>query len=169
MDSIWLESILMGDFNIDLSKASKSWTETFSLFNLSQIIDSPTRVTPSSRTLIDHIYSSTPSHIQEICVPELGVRDNYPVCCTWSKKGVKIPKLGHTLLTYSLLNLMKTDILETLGMLHLPTYTTTLTLMMPKTRGTHLRKWREPNTRLSQNGSLQKYGMPCATETIFFA
>ena len=90
----------MGDFNIDLSKANKSWTETFSLFNLSQIIDSPTRVTPSSRTLIDHIYSSTPSHIQEICVPELGVRDNYPVCCTWSKKGVKIPKLGHTFLTY---------------------------------------------------------------------
>ena len=53
VDSVWLESkeiILMGDFNIDLSKANKSWTETFSLFNLSQIIDSPTRVTPSSRT-----------------------------------------------------------------------------------------------------------------------
>ena len=103
MDSVWLESkeiILMGDFNIDLSKANKLWTETFSLFNLSQIIDSPTRVTPSSRTLIDHIYSSTPSHIQEVCVPVLGVSDHYPVCCTWSKKGVKIPKLGHTLLIY---------------------------------------------------------------------
>ena len=103
MDSVWLESkeiILMGNFNIDLSKANKSWTETFSLFNLSQIIDSPTRVTPSSRTLIDHIYSSTPSHIQEVCVPVFGVSDLYPVCCTWSKKGVKIPKLGYTLLTY---------------------------------------------------------------------
>ena len=49
MDSVLLESkenILMGDFNIDLSKANKLWTETFSLFNLSQIIDSPTRVPP---------------------------------------------------------------------------------------------------------------------------
>ena len=103
MDSVWLESkeiILMGDFNIDLSKANKSWTEAFSFFNPSQIIDSPTRVTPSSRTVTDHIYSSTPLHIQEVCVPVLGVSDHYSVCCTWSKKGVKIPKLGHTLLTY---------------------------------------------------------------------
>ena len=94
MDAVWLESkeiILMGDFNIDLSKANKSWTQTYSLFNLSQIINCPTRVTPSSRALIDHIYSSNPSHIHEICIPVTGVSDHYPVCCTWSKKGAKIP------------------------------------------------------------------------------
>ena len=118
----------MGDFNIDLSKASKSWTETFSLFNLSPKIGNPTRVTPSSRTFIDHIYSSTPSsrtpighiysstplsrtpidhiysstpsHIQEVCVPVLGVSAHSPVCWTGSKKGFKIPILGHTLLAY---------------------------------------------------------------------
>ena len=103
MDLVRLESkeiILMGDFNSDLSKANKPWTQTFSLFNLSQIINCPTRVTPSSRTLIDHIYSSNSSHIREISVPVTGVSDHYPVCCTWSMKGVKIPKLGHTLLTY---------------------------------------------------------------------
>ena len=63
MDSVWLESketISVGYFNIDLSEANNSWTQTFSLFNLSQIIYCPTRVTPSSRTLIDHIYSSNP-------------------------------------------------------------------------------------------------------------
>ena len=68
MDSVCLESkeiILMGDFNIDLSKANKPRTQTFSLFYLSQIIICPTRVTPSSRTLVDHIYSSNPSHIHE--------------------------------------------------------------------------------------------------------
>ena len=99
MDSLWLESkeiILMGNFNIDLFKANKSWTETFFLFNLSQIIDSPTHITPSYRILIDHIYSSTPLHIQEVCVLVLGVSDHYPICCTWSKKGLKIPKLGLT-------------------------------------------------------------------------
>ena len=36
----------------------------------------------------------------KICEPVTGVSDHYPVCCTWSKKGVKIPKLGDTLLTY---------------------------------------------------------------------
>ena len=49
MDSVWLESkeiTLMSDFNIDLSKANKSWTQTFSLFNFSQIINCPNRVTP---------------------------------------------------------------------------------------------------------------------------
>ena len=98
MDSVWLDSkgiILMGDFNIDLSKVSKSRTQTFSLFNLSQIINCPTCITPSSRTLIDHIYSSNPSHIHEICVPVTGVIGHYPVCCRWSKKGVKIPLLTY--------------------------------------------------------------------------
>ena len=61
MDVVWLESkeiIFMGDFNIDLSKTNKPWTDVFSLFNLSQTVSSPTRVTPSSKTLIDHIYST---------------------------------------------------------------------------------------------------------------
>ena len=103
MDVVWLESkeiILMGDFNIDLSKTNKPWTDVFSLFNLSQTVSSPTRVTPSSKTLIDHIYSTDIAHILETCVPVIGVSDHYPICCTWSKKGVKIPKVGHSHLTY---------------------------------------------------------------------
>ena len=44
IDVVWTESkeiILMGDFNIDLSKASKPWTDVFSLFNLSQTVSTP--------------------------------------------------------------------------------------------------------------------------------
>ena len=103
MDVVWLESkeiILMGDFNIDLSKTNKPWTDVFSLFNLSQTVSSPTRVTPSSKTLNNHIYSTDIAHILETCVPVIGVSDHYPICCTWSKKGVKIPKVGHSHLTY---------------------------------------------------------------------
>ena len=98
VDSVWLESkeiILTGNFNIDLSKANKSWTETCSLFNLSQIIDSPTRVTPSSRTLIDHIYSSTPSHIQEVCVPVLGAVTIIPFAVPGQRKALKYPNRAH--------------------------------------------------------------------------
>ena len=90
----------MGDFTIDLSKANKPWTDVFSLFNLSQTVSSPTRATPSSKTLIDHIYSTDIAHILETCVPVIGVSDHYPICCTWSKKSVKIPKVGHSHLTY---------------------------------------------------------------------
>ena len=103
MDVVWLESkeiILMGDFSIDLSKANKTWTDVFSLFNISQTVSTPTRVTPSSKTLIDHIYSTDVAHILETCVPVIGVSNHYPICCTWSKKGEKIPKVGHSHLTY---------------------------------------------------------------------
>ena len=72
----------------------------FSLFNLSQTLSSPTRVTPSSKTLIDHIYSTDIAHILETCVPVIGVSDHYPICCTWSNKCVKIPKVAHSHLTY---------------------------------------------------------------------
>ena len=71
MDVVWLEPkeiILMGDFSTDLSKANKPLTDVFSLFNLSQTVSSPTRVTPSSKTLIDHIYSTDIAHILETCV-----------------------------------------------------------------------------------------------------
>ena len=97
MDLVWLESkeiILMCDFSFDLSKANKSWTDVFSLFNLSQTVSTPTRVTPSSKTLTAHIYSTDIAHILEACVPVIGI------CCTFQKKGVKIPKVGHSHLTY---------------------------------------------------------------------
>ena len=51
MDVVWLEFkeiILMVYFNIDLSKVNKPWTDVFSLFNLSQTVSTPARVTPSS-------------------------------------------------------------------------------------------------------------------------
>ena len=106
MDVVWLASkeiIVMDDFNIDLSKANKPWTDVFSLFNLSQTVSTPTRVTPLSKILIDHIYSDDIAHILGTCAPVIGVSNHYPICCTWSKKKkevVKIPKVGHSYLTY---------------------------------------------------------------------
>ena len=68
--------------------------------NLHQIIQLPTRMTPSSKTLIDHIYTSEKSNIVETCVPACGCSDHFPICITWSRKGVKIPKAGHKTITY---------------------------------------------------------------------
>ena len=102
MHLVWLDSkeiILMGDFSIDLSKACKSWTETFSLFNLSQMINSPTRYSLIQNPHRSHLLVNSLAH-PLVCVPVLDVSDHYPIGCTWSRKGVKIPKLGHTFLTY---------------------------------------------------------------------
>ena len=103
MDAVSIESkeiILLGDFNIDLSKANNQWTQTINYFNLYQLIESPTRITSSSQTIIDHIYVSNKNHILEACVPFYNCSDHFPVCLTWSKKGIKIPKPGHKTVTY---------------------------------------------------------------------
>ena len=39
------ESILLGDFNIDLTKANRRWKNIFDSYNLYQMVKSPTRVT----------------------------------------------------------------------------------------------------------------------------
>ena len=55
------ETILMGDFNVDLragtlnsmNAQTRSFLNTTKLYNLKQIIDECTRITEHSRTLID--------------------------------------------------------------------------------------------------------------------
>ena len=54
--STGLEIILMGDFNIDGTSCIKKWQNLVQLFNLSQLVSEPTRITETSSTLIDHIY-----------------------------------------------------------------------------------------------------------------
>ena len=52
------EQIILGDFNISFKNTSsscKSYKNILNMFNLKQLIDAPTRVTPTSCTIIDHI------------------------------------------------------------------------------------------------------------------
>ena len=102
MDAVSLigkEIIILGDFNQNLIKNNRLWTERFEPYNLTQIIDCPTRVAKKSKTLIDHIYVSSKKNIVEKCVPTNGCSDHLPVCITWNKKGIKIPKSGHKYVT----------------------------------------------------------------------
>ena len=69
-------------------KSNPAWDSSISLFGLNQTITLPTRITPHSSTLINHIYTS--EHIvSNILVPATGISDNFPVCCTLSVKTVK--------------------------------------------------------------------------------
>ena len=52
-------------------------------FGLNQLIKSPTRVTHSSSSIIDHIYSTNEQAISEILVPKIGISDHYPIALTY--------------------------------------------------------------------------------------
>ena len=86
---VFLNVVLLGDFNIDMQKSNPAWDSTISLFGLDQMITSPTRISPHSSTLINHIYTSDTSIVSNILVPATGISDNFPVCCTLSVKTVK--------------------------------------------------------------------------------
>ena len=69
--------------SITLSTNSK-WMNLSQLFDLSQLISTPTRITQSSSTIIDHIYISNPENITETFVPHYAISDHFPVCSTLS-------------------------------------------------------------------------------------
>ena len=94
------ELILLGDCNIDLQKSNSQRTHNLDTYNLHQLIKLPTRATQNSATFIDHIYVSETRHAIETCVPISNISDHYPVCVTWSRKGVKIPKIGYKVIRY---------------------------------------------------------------------
>ena len=92
--------LLMGDFNIDMLKPHPAWDSVCTLFNLKQLVISPTRITATSSTLIDHIYTNKPDAVSHVKVPDLSVSDHYPVICNWSTKLPKPKKNCHTTITY---------------------------------------------------------------------
>ena len=95
-----LNVVLLGDFNTDMQKCNPAWDSTISLFGLNQMITSPTRITPHSSTLIDHIYTSDTSIVSNILVPATGISDHFPVCCTLSVKTVKPVLNDHSSIVY---------------------------------------------------------------------
>jgi hypothetical protein len=54
------EHVILGDINVDLLKSdSKEWINSAKISGYNQLIDSPTRVTDITTSLIDHIYVSS--------------------------------------------------------------------------------------------------------------
>ena len=78
-----LEFILMGDFKIDINSCMNSkWSHLVQLFDLTQLITEPTRVTHTSSTLIDHVYTTTLAIIAESFVSQISLSVQFPVCFT---------------------------------------------------------------------------------------
>ena len=75
------EIILLGDFNFNMLSV-KAWLRKTEYLNLIQLVQNPTRVTNSTETIIDHVYSNMPDNITHISVPFYAISDHYPVCVT---------------------------------------------------------------------------------------
>ena len=76
-----------------LSAMSKQYIDFCSTFFLKQIIKSPTRVTKSSSTLIDHILTNTNDKISKSGIIDIGLSDHQLIYCT--KKNLKVKFYAH--------------------------------------------------------------------------
>ena len=92
--------LLLGDFNIDLFKSNCVWRSIVSLFGLKQLIQTATRVTSSTSTLIDHIYTNNLNAVLDPTVPRVSISDHFPVTCTWSCKLPKPARTDHIYISY---------------------------------------------------------------------
>ena len=91
-------NLLLGDFNIDLFKQPPAWNNTTALFGLEQLVEEATRVTKSSATLIDHIYTNNKQQVSKVKVVESGISDHSVIFCHWS---IKFSKQNPSLLSFA--------------------------------------------------------------------
>ena len=95
--------LILGDFNIDLLKPHSSWNSTITLLGLTKLVKSPTRITQTSATLIDHIYTNDPDVITEVRVPDLSITDHCPISCSRSIKLPKYAPKSHSYISFRIL------------------------------------------------------------------
>ena len=83
------EVYILGDFNINLlSKETlcirkpKYYTEFCSLHGLRQLLNSPTRITESTSTLLDHILTNSVDRVSQSGILDIGLSDHMLTYCT---------------------------------------------------------------------------------------
>lgn len=84
------ELMFLGDFNINLLEPNlkKRWFKNIAQFGLTQFIEEPTRVTETTATLIDHIYSNRSINIRSSSVVRCTLSDHYLV---WATRKIGVP------------------------------------------------------------------------------
>ena len=98
---------LLGDFNIkyvygnnqDIFNNTK-WADITVKFGLEQLIKNPTRISKTSSTIIDHIYTNCSDNIKEVFTSELAISDHYPICMTYFTNLNLAKKSNHTIIKY---------------------------------------------------------------------
>ena len=84
---------------------------------MSQIVSDPTRVTKTSSSLVDHVYSNQPENIDFILVPKYSISDHYPICISHKRELKKKKQFyDHINLSYRSMKIFKeSDFIEHLS------------------------------------------------------
>ena len=107
-----LDVILLGDFNCDVSSKNpnthtKRLLEFADNYHLTQVIDKPTRVTQTSSTVIDLIFTSDSNKVNFSDVVQIGLSDHYMVTVSWGR--AKRIKSDHKYVISRAVNKMDVD------------------------------------------------------------
>ena len=110
------EVIILGDTNCDYSVSArtnlgKKLNGVMNSFNLKQIIDSPTRVTATSNTTIDHIFTSSPDTIVQKGSILTSISDHFMVFAI-RRKHVKIKRGYNTVAIRSFKKITADDLMK---------------------------------------------------------
>ena len=92
--------VLLGDFNFNMLIPQPAWQSTFTLFGLQQLVDKPTRVSSTTATLLDHVYTNNTTLLTDVNVLEKGISDHFPTVCMWKSRTPKLPKNSHNTIVY---------------------------------------------------------------------
>ena len=79
------ETYILGDMNISYQQQcslQESYKGLLRLFNLQQLINSPTRITPTSSTTIDHVLTNSKENIVQSGTIPCGLSDHLLIYCT---------------------------------------------------------------------------------------
>ena len=81
-----LETIVLGDFNSNALKQQSNMFSTVKhlmfIFNWVQLINTPTRITPTSESCLDLIFVSLGDKISQSGVINIGLSDHFLTYCT---------------------------------------------------------------------------------------
>lgn len=87
--------ILLGDFNIDVldqdDKMTKRFKDVLTTFGLTWSVNTPTRVTPTSKTAIDNVISNIPNIITTVVCTAISDHDAQQVVVTDCQQEKKLP------------------------------------------------------------------------------
>ena len=112
VDTNDVETYILGDFNINLwqngdyvfqnpnllscqsvPNDAKNYFDFGTMFGLKQLIESPTRITCGSSSIIDHILASFSDRVTQQGILNVGLSDHQLIFCT--RKNTRIKRDGH--------------------------------------------------------------------------
>ena len=112
LTSKYAHTIIMGDFNVDMQKLNSSAvsflnSNVLDPFALTQVVESPTRITRKTSTLIDLVLTASPENVKKIGVVDVpGISDH---CLVYFSYALKKPKYKPKMITRRDLKNFKED------------------------------------------------------------